>query len=92
MGVIEIATGLPAMPTPAGEQQRGGRERDVYTNADKRAIDRAAKVVKQHGDTFYLKCGNELCPDRLIHLEVDASAERGAVLRCGCTDRTFSKA
>jgi hypothetical protein len=54
-------------------------------------LDRFAKMVRGHGDTISLHCGNELCPDRAIKLEADASAERGAVLRCGCSERVFSR-
>lgn len=91
MGQIVLAAGLEAIPDRAGQSKQGGRTREVWTNADRMLTDRFAKMVRGHGDTFSIKCGNELCPDRGIALEADAGAERGAVLRCGCTDRVFSR-
>lgn len=91
MGQIVLAAGLEAVPDAAGQSKQGGRMREVWTNAERMQTDRFAKMVHSHGDTFLLRCGNELCPDRVIKLEADAGDARGAVLRCGCTDRVFSK-
>lgn len=89
-GVV-IVGGLEAIPDPSGQSKQGGRTREVWTNADRMQLDRFARMVRGHGDVMLLRCGNDLCPDRAIKLEADAGAERGAVLRCGCTDRVFSK-
>lgn len=89
-GVV-IVDGLEAIPDARGQSKQGGRTREVWTNDDRRLFDRACRMVSGHGDRLLLKCGNDLCPDRAIVLEADAGAERGAVLRCGCTDRVFSK-
>lgn len=91
MGQIVLAEGLEAVADERGQSKQGGRTRDVWTNADRMLFDRFAKMVRGHGDTVALTCGNDLCPDRKIKLESDAGAERGAVLRCGCTDRVFSR-
>lgn len=89
MGVIELAAGLPNVPNADGQSGRGGRTREVWARDDWKQFERACKIVKRKGDTLLLRCGNDLCPDRAITLQADASAERGAVLRCGCTDRVF---
>lgn len=92
MGAIAIVGGLESVPDAKGQSKQGGRSREVWTNADRQLFDRACRMVKKdHGDLLLLRCGNELCPDRAIKLEADAGAERGAVLRCGCTDRVFSR-
>lgn len=91
MGAIVLAAGLESIPDAAGQSHQGGRTREVWTNADRRLFDRACRMVRGKGDRLLLHCGNELCADRTIKLEADAGAERGAVLRCGCTDRVFSR-
>lgn len=91
MGAIVLASGLEAVPDAAGRSKQGGRTREVWTNDDRKRFDRVCRDVRGHGDLLLLRCGNELCPDRAIKLEADAGAERGAVLRCGCTDRVFSR-
>lgn len=91
MGVIIQASGLAAVADPAGQSGRGGRDREVWTKADRQLFDRFAKMVRLHGDRVILRCGNKLCPERDIKLTADASEERGAVLRCGCTDRCFAR-
>jgi hypothetical protein len=91
MGAIVLAAGLEAIPDASGQSKQGGRTREVWMNDDWRLFDRTCKVVRKKGDVLLLRCGNELCPDRDIKLEPDAGAERGAVLRCGCTDRVFSR-
>lgn len=92
MGVVELATGLDNVPKADGQTGQGTRAREVWTNDERRKLDHLAKMIKGHGDLFFLKCGSDLCPDRTIALVAEASAPRGAVLRCGCTDRVFSKA
>lgn len=87
-GIVLVA-GLDAVADPKGRSGQGGRMREVWTNDDFRLFERVAKVVKVKGDTLLLRCGNELCADRAIKLVSDAAAPRGAVLRCGCTDRHF---
>ena len=89
MGDITIVSGLEAVPDAAGRSARGGRTRETWSNDDWRLFGRFSKMVRQHGDVVLLRCGNELCPNRAVKLEPDASAERGAVLRCGCTDRVI---
>lgn len=91
MGSIILVAGLSAVPDAQGRSLAGGRDREVWTIADRRLMDRFAKMLQGHGDLMALRCGNELCPDRKLKLEMDAAAEGGAVLRCGCTDRTFSR-
>ncbi len=91
MGAIVLAGGLEAVPDATGQSQQGGRTREVWTNDERKRFERACRDVRGHGDLLLLRCGNELCPDRAIKLEADAGAERGAVLRCGCTDRVFSR-
>lgn len=88
---IVLASGLEAIADAKGQSTQGGRTREVWTNADRMLFDRFAKMVRGHGDTIALRCGNELCPDRGIKLEADAGSERGAVLKCGCTARVFSR-
>lgn len=85
------ATGLSAIPTSKGEAEGKARTRDVYSVDDVKHFDRAVKVLTSHGDKIQIRCGAELCPDRVVQLVSDATAERGAVLRCGCTDRVFSR-
>lgn len=63
------------------------RRRVVWTAADKKHMDRAAKVLVQHGDTMQLRCGNRTCPERTIRGAEEATGYKGRVLRCGCTDR-----
>lgn len=92
MGAIVLAAGLEAIPDATGQSGQGSRTRDVWTNDERRLFDRAAKMVRSHGDLMLLRCGSDLCPDRAITLEADASDARGAVLRCGCTDRSFARA
>jgi hypothetical protein len=91
MGAIALASGLQNIPKADGSSGTGTRNREVWIYDDWRLFDRACKVVRKHGDRLLLKCGAELCPSPNIVLEADASAERGAVLRCGCTDRVFSR-
>lgn len=88
---IVLAGGLDNLPSADGQSGRGGRTREVWARDDWKQFDRACATVRKKGDVLLLRCGNELCPDRAIKLEADASAERGAVLRCGCTDRVFAK-
>lgn len=91
MGAIQIATGLASAPDPQGRSGQGGRMREVWVHDDWRLFERACKLIRIKGDKLLLECGNTLCPDRAIRLTPDAAAERGAVLRCGCTDRHFSR-
>lgn len=91
-GGVQIVDGLANVPALDGQSGRGTRRREVWPDADKRIFDRAAKMVGGHGDKILLRCGASLCPDRTIALVADASTERGAVLRCGCTDRVMARA
>lgn len=92
MGVIELASGLESQPDAKGQSEAGKRKRVVWSNQERMRLDRVARDFKGHGDVFLLRCGNVTCADRAITLVSDASAPRGALLRCGCTDRVFSKA
>jgi hypothetical protein len=67
------------------------RQRVVWTLAEKKHLDRTSRDFAAHGDKFLLRCGNVTCPDDQIVMHVDASQPTGAVLRCGCTDRVFSR-
>jgi hypothetical protein len=67
------------------------RPRVVWTRAERRALDSCAAAFNAHGDRLVLECGKVTCPDARIHLAADFSAPGGAVLRCGCTDRVFSR-
>lgn len=67
------------------------RQRQVWTNDEKKHLDRAAKVLLSHADRMLMLCGKALCPDPRIQLVRDGDSPRGAVLRCGCTDREFSR-
>lgn len=91
-GAIVLASGLEAVPEADGSSKESQRTREVWTRDEWRRFDRCCKEVRGHGDVLLLKCGAEMCPDRVIQLVPDASADRGAVLRCGCTDRVFSRA
>jgi len=67
------------------------RRRVVWTTDERKHLDRCAKDFNVHGDKLQLRCGQMTCPDPTIHLAVDFHAPGGAVLRCGCTDRLFSR-
>lgn len=88
---IVPATGLGAIPDLATASEAQKRTRDLYSVEEVAAIDRAAKILTKHGDKMRLRCGAQLCPSRAIELVNEATAERGAVLRCGCTDRVFER-
>lgn len=94
MGSIVIADGLASNGSAehAAKAAAAGRKREVWTNADRMLFDRFAKMVRGHGDRVLLKCGAELCPDRVMKLEEAPGEDRGAALVCGCTVRVFSKA
>lgn len=68
------------------------REREVWTTTERKQINRVAKILITHGDALKLECGNPVCPDPRIRVAVDSTAASGAVLRCGCRDRVFSRA
>ncbi len=68
------------------------RAKDTWTWDERKTLDRAAKLLNQHGDRMQIKCGNTVCPEPIIHLAFDDSEPGGAVLRCGCTDRLFVRA
>jgi hypothetical protein len=67
------------------------RVRTVWTTHERKLLDRLAKVFNMHGDKLQLRCGNPVCPDNRISLAQDHSSAGGAVLRCGCTDRVFTR-
>lgn len=67
------------------------RDRAVWTRSDKKILDRCAKVFNLHGDKLLLLCGNPCCPDPRMGLVNDGSDPAGMSLRCGCTDRVFSR-
>jgi hypothetical protein len=76
---------------PSLALQLATRPRVVWTRAERRALDACAKAFNSHGDRLVLECGTRTCPDRRIHLAAAFDAPGGAVLRCGCTDRVFSR-
>lgn len=63
------------------------RKRVVWTLTEKKALDRAARFMNQHGDKMLLWCGSQVCPDQKISIAEQATGYKGRVLRCGCTDR-----
>lgn len=67
------------------------RQRRVWTKADRKLLDRVSKVFNAHGDKLKLVCGSPVCPDRDITLQRDQRDPGGRVLRCGCTDRVFTR-
>lgn len=67
------------------------RPRVVWTKDEKRRLDRCAADFNAHGDRLLMRCGQALCPDTTIRLVREPSDPRGAVLRCGCLDRVFSR-
>jgi hypothetical protein len=67
------------------------RRRVVWTRAERQTLNRCAQAFNAHGDRLVLECGTRTCPDRRIHLAAAFDAPGGAVLRCGCTDRVFSR-
>jgi hypothetical protein len=67
------------------------RRRVVWTRAERKHLDACAEDFVTHGDRLVLECGLQTCPDPRIHLAAAFSAPGGAVLRCGCTDRVFSR-
>lgn len=67
------------------------RRRVVWTIAERRLLDKVAKAFNVHGDKFKLVCGSEVCPSPQIALAQDDTNPAGRVLRCGCTDREFSR-
>lgn len=67
------------------------RRRVVWTVAERRLLDKVAKVFLVHGDKFQLKCGSAVCPSPQIVTAQDDSNPGGRVLRCGCSDRHFSQ-
>jgi hypothetical protein len=71
--------------------QLSTRRRVVWTRAERARLDRCAQDFNVHGDRLVLECGRRTCPDPRIHLAADFAAPGGAVLRCGCTDRAFSR-
>jgi hypothetical protein len=71
--------------------QLSTRRRVVWTRAERRSLDACATAIHARGDRLLLDCGSPLCPDPRIHLAADFGAPGGAVLRCGCTDRVFSR-
>lgn len=90
-GVIIPATGLESAVDVRKDGAASGRKREVWPAGDFKLFTRLSKVVRQHGDKLLLRCGASICRDQVIRLEADASAERGAVLRCGCTDRVMGR-
>lgn len=66
------------------------RDRVVWTQDEKKHLDRCAKDFNAHGDKFLLRCGNPCCPDPVMRMHQDATSPGGVVLRCGCSDRLFS--
>lgn len=65
------------------------RDRAVWTNDERKHLDRCAKDFNAHGDKLIMVCGNPCCPEPTIRLHPDEREPAGAVLRCGCTDRVF---
>ena len=71
--------------------QLATRQRVVWTRAERKHLDVCAHDFNAHGDKLLLTCGRVTCPDPRMHLAADFGAPGGAVLRCGCTDRVFSR-
>lgn len=67
------------------------RRRVVWTIAERRLLDKVSKAFNVHGDKFQLVCGSAVCPAPAISLAQDDTNPSGRVLRCGCTDREFSR-
>lgn len=67
------------------------RRRVVWTIAERRQLDKVAKMFNVHGDKFKLVCGSPVCPSPDIALAQDDTNPAGRVLRCGCSDRVFSQ-
>jgi len=89
--VIEVVRGVDGIPDLAAIASNP-RTRDVWTKADRKLLDRVARMLGEHGVSFALKCANQTCPDRQLKTASDSSAPGGVVLRCGCTDRHFQVA
>lgn len=68
------------------------RARVVWTQQDKKLLNRCAKLFNEKGDKLELKCGNLTCPEPKMTLAKDDTDPGGRVLRCGCTDRHFQSA
>lgn len=90
---LVVATGLESIPDVVKDQQaaNAGRTREVWTPEEWKLFKRCAELFHRKGDKFLIRCRAELCPDPIVRLAVDPGADRGAVLRCGCTDRVFAR-
>jgi hypothetical protein len=85
---IEVVQGLGRL---GDKPEVSTRRRVVWTREEKRRLDRVAADFNRHGDKFLLRCGNPACPSPVIALQGDGTDAAGALLRCGCTDRVFSR-
>lgn len=66
------------------------RVRQVWPDTEFRAFDRAMKLAEAHNVEWRLRCGQPDCPDRAM--ERIQGVDGGYTLRCGCTDRVFTRA
>lgn len=82
--------GTSGLITPGGVALISTRERDVYTDDERRLLDRCAKMLTSHGDKIQIRCGATSCPDPVVKITESATESGGAVMRCGCTDRVLS--
>lgn len=70
--------------------EHAARTRQVWTKDDAKILTRAAKLLNARGVSHQMRCANTSCPDpQLTEVRL---AGRDVVLRCGCTDRHFTKA
>lgn len=88
---IVTAEGLGAVPDLRAKASAATRHRDVYTSDEVNLFDRCVAMLRAHGDRIQIRCGSDVCPDKLVTIEPDPTVETGAVLRCGCTDRVFER-
>lgn len=78
------STGASGLFVPVSVERR----REVWSEVERKALDRASKVCKQHKLRLTIACPREGCSGHLTRLDV---AGVGDVLRCDCTDRVLSR-
>jgi hypothetical protein len=85
---IEVVQGLGRL---GDKPEVSTRRRVVWTREEKRRLDRVAADFNRHGDKFLLRCGNRRVPRPRSCAAGRRTDAAGALLRCGCTDRVFSR-
>lgn len=85
-----MGKGASGLISPGGVALISGRQRDVYTDDERRLLDRCSKMLIRHGDKIQIRCGATSCPDPVVRLVESQTESGGAVLRCGCSDRVLS--